>query len=317
MSDARIPLTVIGGYLGAGKTTLLNHVLRHADGRRYAMLVNDFGALNIDASLIESRDGNVVRLDNGCVCCNLVSGLAKALHDIQEMRPLPEHVIIEASGVADPARIGYYAHVAPYVPAGVLVVVDADAVRQKAADRFVGDAVLRQLRSADLVVVNKIDLLDAAQLDGLRKWLAETVEGVRTLEVSHAEIPAGLLLDVSPQMPTAPASHDHGPRYVSWSFSSERSFQEAALRQLIDGWPESLLRAKGFVYLADDPAHRYVLQLMGRRWTLTRNEAWSQTPRNEIVLIGLADHLEGDALVRALESLQTQEEALHESNNPG
>ena len=139
-----IPLSVIGGYLGAGKTTLLNHLLRNSEGRRYAVLVNDFGSINIDAALIESQDDSVIKLDNGCVCCSLVNGLAETLHRIRQMEPWPEHVIVEASGVADPVRISHHAYVAPYRPEAVLVVADAETLRQKGGDRFMGDSVLRQ-----------------------------------------------------------------------------------------------------------------------------------------------------------------------------
>ncbi|RMF03443.1 MAG: GTP-binding protein, partial [Chloroflexi bacterium] len=98
MTPQPIPLTVIGGYLGAGKTTLLNHILRHNQGRRLAVIVNDFGKINIDAGLIESRDGETINLANGCVCCTLSGGLGVTLNNLLQRRPPPEHIIIEASG---------------------------------------------------------------------------------------------------------------------------------------------------------------------------------------------------------------------------
>ena len=98
------PLTVVGGFLGAGKTTLLNHLLRQTK-QRLAVLVNDFGAINIDAELVASHNGNTISLANGCICCSIGDNLVEALVDLTRQRSLPDHIIIEASGVADPARI--------------------------------------------------------------------------------------------------------------------------------------------------------------------------------------------------------------------
>src|ERR1700741_1151702 len=109
-----IPFTVLGGYLGSGKTTLLNRVLQQNEGRRLAVIVNDFGSVNIDAMLIQTRTNELVALANGCVCCSISTGLAEALTVLSRRTPLPEHVIIEASGVADPIRVGYFGSAPPY-----------------------------------------------------------------------------------------------------------------------------------------------------------------------------------------------------------
>ena len=103
-----IRYSVIGGYLGAGKTTLLNRILQHNQGARFGLIVNDFGALNIDAELIESRTDSQVNLTNGCVCCTLVDGFHEALETVAAAEP--DHIIVEASGVADVANIAQFGH---------------------------------------------------------------------------------------------------------------------------------------------------------------------------------------------------------------
>ena len=108
-----LPVTLVSGYLGAGKTTLINHLLRHANGRRLMVMVNDFGELPIDTDLIESRLGNTITLANGCICCSIGTDLAGAFIDLLNLDPMPDHLLIEASGVAEPHRIANIARAEP------------------------------------------------------------------------------------------------------------------------------------------------------------------------------------------------------------
>src|SRR5882762_6849257 len=131
-----IPFTVIGGFLGAGKTTLLNRLLRQAGGRRFAVLVNDFGALDIDGGLVAEHGGDTVSLANGCLCCTIGDSLVTTLMALLERPDRFDHVVVEASGVADPGRIADLAVLEPRLTRdGVIVVVDAGEVRGRAADR--------------------------------------------------------------------------------------------------------------------------------------------------------------------------------------
>lgn len=304
-----IPFTVLGGYLGSGKTTVLNHVLRQAGGRRIGVIVNDFGAINIDASLIESRGNDVLSLANGCVCCSISAGFAEALTAMSRLRPAPEHVVIEASGVADPARVGYFGDLPPYRLDGVVVLADAETIRQRAGDKYVGGTVLRQLRAADIIVLNKIDLIDATEQADLRAWLLAQVPRARLFAVRYGRVPLALLLGVHGDA-AAPGehdhAHDHGDDYASWSMVRDTPLPEAALRAAVAAWPASVLRAKGIVWLAEDPVRRHVFQLVGARWSLTPDRDWgSERPRTEIVLIGLAGQLDGAALLAPLGHDQT------------
>lgn len=113
MNNAPLPVTLISGYLGAGKTTLVNHVLRNTNGRKFLVMVNDFGELPIDADLIESDDGDTITLANGCICCSMNGDLAGAFIDLLNRDPLPDHLLIEASGVAEPNRIANLARAEP------------------------------------------------------------------------------------------------------------------------------------------------------------------------------------------------------------
>ncbi len=157
-------MTVIGGYLGAGKTTLVNQLLRHPEGRRIGVIVNDFGSVGIDVELLAASaedavgSGRIVSLPNGCVCCTIGSGLQDALTALVALAPAPDHIVVEVSGVADPASAAAWATVPPFAPGGVVVLAAADSVRSMARDRFVGQEVVRQLAGADLILVTKSDL---------------------------------------------------------------------------------------------------------------------------------------------------------------
>ena len=157
-----VPILLVTGFLGAGKTTVVNHLLAHAEGRRIAAVVNDFGAINIDAELIAGASDGVVSLSNGCICCSLEGDLLRTLATLLRRDPRPEFIVIETSGVADPSDIvrnlmdPVIWREAPLET--VLCVVDATTP----LERF-DDALLRaQLRMADVVALSKLDLADAA-----------------------------------------------------------------------------------------------------------------------------------------------------------
>lgn len=302
-----IPLTVIGGYLGAGKTTLLNHVLHNSRGRRIAVLVNDFGSINIDAGLIANEEENTIALNNGCICCSLAGGFVVALTKIRERAEPPEQVLVEASGVADPHKIGQYGHMPGYRPDSVIVVADAEAIRVQATDEYMGAQVRQQLRGADLLVLNKTDLVGARERTVLRRWLRELEPNARILEARHGAVPLKLLLDDTP-LPAQhhvrdvdERDHHHDLDYEMWSYESDEPLDGNSVRAFAAGLPKGIIRAKGILQLREAPEYQTVLQLVGRRWSLKPGEPWgNDRPRTQLVLIGLPGSIEEDWLERTL-----------------
>ncbi len=298
----RIPVTVIGGYLGAGKTTLLNRILAGAHGLRLAVMVNDFGSVNIDAALIESRDGETISFTNGCICCSIGDNLAAALHDLAERPEGPDHIVIEASGVADPATIAGYAMCHPRLGLdGMVILADAETVRARADDKYVGDLVRRQLAAADVIVLSKIDLADEETCRQVQRWIVNEVPHARLIAGAEAAAVAELLLANDIDIPSRPRASApaglHARQFAAWTFQRHQPLDGAALRAAIDALPSTVVRAKGIVSLAEAPEARFVLQLVGRRWSLEAQPGRGMPfACSEIVCIGLAEQLDSARL---------------------
>ena len=271
--EAGVPAIVIGGYLGAGKTTLVNHLLRHADGQRIAVLVNDFGEVSIDAALIEGADGDVLALAGGCICCSFGADLVGTLQQVLRREPPPQQLVIECSGVGLPAAVSRSARlVAGLHIEGIVTVLDAETMQTRAGDRYVGDTVRQQIAEADWLVLNKIDLCDAAALAAQRAWLAARWPAKPVIDVSRGAVPPALMFGSMPAQSGAEAAAWaprplRTPPGADARFTHEqRRFQQpvdlAALLQALQAEPD-LMRVKGWVHALD--GRRYLVQLVGRR----------------------------------------------------
>ena len=248
-------VTVLGGYLGSGKTTLLNRLLA-ATAEPVVVLVNDFGDITVDRDLIVGAHGDTLELANGCICCSMADGFVDALDTIATLTP--ERVVVEASGVADPAAAAAYAHRPGFRLDGIVVTADATDVRRRAGDTYVGDVVLAQLRSADLVVATKTDLADADPAPVLRSW----IQGVtRAPVVDGAAVDPTALFDTA----TSPTAPTPGPMATPFTTAGVDlpPVDPDRLRSALESRPDAVVRVKGV--LTATGGHPITVQVVGRR----------------------------------------------------
>ena len=262
-----IPVTVIGGYLGAGKTTLVNHLLRNAAGKRLAIMVNEFGELPIDEDLIEAEGDELISLAGGCVCCSFGSDLIEAMTKLATLNPRPDNVILESSGVALPGSIAGTLSLLPdFSIDGVVVLADAETVQQRAKDKFMADTILRQLGDADIVLLNKSDLVAADKFAKTRDWLKLFANNAQIVGTTKSVVsPAIVLRDFEwsiDKLEDAAMPHHQAP-FSTRSLSMQDPVNVTQLIEtLLSDYP-GLIRAKGF--LRDLRGDLKTLQMVGKR----------------------------------------------------
>lgn len=266
----RVPLTFVGGYLGAGKTSVINEVLRSAD-RPIAVIVNDVGAINIDAALVRRRHADTIELTDGCVCCSSIDGLGAAFDQIRSRTTPPDQVIVELSGVAEPQRMLPWGRSAGFVLDGLVVIVAADQLLAGELPAWVSEHLDAQIVAADLLVLTKTDLVETAAFARAHDELTARAPGtpvvVRGRDSSGA---LGRLLALGGRRPGGPIDLSPSTLFDAHEVTIEpmpvglTAIELGAwlhgLRERLDG---TLVRAKGIALTSDDGL--VLVQVVGRR----------------------------------------------------
>ncbi len=294
-----IPVCALTGFLGSGKTTLLNRILNGDHGLRVAVMVNDFGAVNIDQALVVGLEERAISLANGCICCEINDDLAAAVTDLLAMPAKPEYILIEASGVADPSGVALTFAMPNFRGQvrldTVISMVDAENLF---AQPELQSLKLRQIAFSDLVILNKVDLVDEATLAKVKGWIGGRFGSIRMIEASFGDAPLEILLSVGRfdpdklQTEQKPRHHAHR-RFAACSYATDQIFAMTKLRRALSRLPPNVYRVKGIIAVDKAPDRRAVLQVVGRRVDISLAEPWNQEPpRSQIVAIGAPDGLD-------------------------
>ena len=328
-SKKGLPVTIITGFLGSGKTTLLNHILTNQEGLKTAVLVNEFGEIGIDNELIVSTDESMVELNNGCICCTINEDLVNAVYKILEREEKIDYLVVETTGLADPLPVAL-----TFLGTELREMTRLDSIvtmvdcSNFSLDLFNSEAALSQIQYGDVIVLNKTDLVDEADVDALEVRVKDLKNDARILRTQKSQVSLPLILSVglfeSDKYFETESEHEHdhdhdhhdhdhdhhhhdhdhshhleNDGFSSISFQFDKPFNIRKFQYFLDNQlPESIFRAKGILWFDESPK-RHVFHLSGKRFTL-EDEEWQKEPKNQLVLIG--QNLDEDTLRQQIEN---------------
>ena len=288
-------VVLLSGFLGSGKTTLLKHILSwEADLSETVVIVNEFGKVGIDGALLKETGSDVVELASGCICCTLQIDLQHTLKKVGQ-RFHPRQILIEASGIADPSTIASVlndADLAKHLELKKIVTV-LDSECWRAREAF-GTVFYNQLKLADLILLNKIDLLDKDEIQRYLEEIHDTIPHCRVVPTVHCRIdPEAIRLNASRKSSKLKLAHfagintvgpdevtADGHQYTAFSFEDQRAVDETDFKRFIEDLPWELFRLKGSVRFPD---RTELINFVGGKWTW---EDWRGAPETRLTFIG-------------------------------
>lgn len=324
MSKREVPVVIITGYLGSGKTTLMQNILKQ-EKRKIALIVNDIGSINIDASILNKSEHEVVQVEmvemqNGCICCTLRDEFMNEIERLSADRSI-EAIFVEASGVSEPSSIAgafvNYEEMSPdtrvYLKA-VVSVVDADRIyreflhdlmsEEESDDGDVINLVMDQIEFCNFMVLNKTDLLTEKELEEVKTGLRQLQHKAEMITSTYGDVDLDVILNAgdfdydeveaysSVQTALNNCEHDDEKACVdeygisSFVFEEKRPFNREAFCKLVNSYPQSLIRSKGYIWFSDDWDHVQLFEQAGRNASITEMSEWvSSWPEEELAPI--------------------------------
>jgi G3E family GTPase len=301
----RTPITLITGPLGSGKTTLLRHILATQAGK-IAIVMNEFGEIAIDTKAIEGKNVRIAELGGGCVCCSLLGEFEAAVNEIIE-KIAPERIVVETTGLAEPEALVF--NIQEALPQcrldGVVSVIDADMLV-----RFpeIGHTTRLQIEGADILLLNKIDLIEPAHIEPLEKKLRAINSTAAIIRTERCRVDPELLFGIGRDRKIARPEHEHQQEFESFTFRSDKIFSRDCFERFADSLPASVVRAKGFIRFTDGTQ---LFNFVAGRWDLEP----FQSDCTELVFIGKNIAPEKEAILRALDECSAKNDEAQMTND--
>src|SRR5437867_4920487 len=286
----RTPITLVTGPLGSGKTTLLRHILATKPAKM-AIVMNEFGEIAIDTKIIEGKNIRIAELGGGCVCCSLLGEFEAAISEIIA-KVAPDMIIVETTGLAEPEALVF--NIQEALPQcrldGVVSVIDADMLV-----RFpeFGHTTRLQIEGADILLLNKIDLVEPRQIEPLEAKLRELNPTATIVRTERCRIDPELLFGIGREEEVARPEHKHQLEFESFTFTSDKNFSRDCFERLADSLPANVHRPKGFVRFSDGVQ---LFNFVAGRWDLERFES----AETQLAFIGKEIATQRSAVIEAL-----------------
>jgi G3E family GTPase len=326
VSQKGLPVTIITGFLGSGKTTLLNHILTNQEGLKTAVLVNEFGEIGIDNELIVSTDENMVELNNGCICCTINEDLVNAVYKIMEREDKIDYLVVETTGLADPLPVAL-----TFLGTELRDMTRLDSIitmvdcANFSLDLFNSEAALSQIQYGDVIILNKTDLVDEADVDALEVRVRDLKKEARIIRTQKSQVSLPLILSVGlfesdkyyEQTESVEHQHEHHDHdhehdqhehhdhddhehehhhhdhshhlendgFTSISFQFDQPLNIRKFQYFLDNQLSASVFRAKGILWFDESPQRHIFHLSGKRFTL-EDEEWRGEKKNQLVLIG-------------------------------
>ncbi|MDZ4743819.1 MAG: GTP-binding protein [Verrucomicrobiota bacterium] len=295
------PISILTGFLGAGKTTTLNYILKEKHGYKIGLIINEFGAINIDNALIEKGDEEVLEMNNGCICCTVRTDLVKSIRKLFERKNQLDYIIIETTGLANPGPVAQTFFNIPELQKivrldSIITLVDAENF-QKQFD--VSATVEDQVRLGDFLVINKTDLVPMSDILTLERKLRELNPFARILKTQNGVIPLKEVLDVgvfdvNQKLQLEPdllneSHHHHDTDIISFSYTTKKPFNLVKFETWVQSISEKgrVIRSKGIIFVADEK-RKAIFHGVNNRFSMYWDKEWlaGEEPFSQLVFIG-------------------------------